>query len=102
MCIRDSISTTSTTSTQTTTLTSTTTISTLTFTTTVSPLVKLYGIPVASSSTYDGRPEFAFDGIDSTSWRPMTPEGSWVGISFVETSTTTTVSTSSSSTTIIP
>jgi hypothetical protein len=98
----DNISTTSTTSTQTTTSTSTTTISTLTFTTTVSPLVKLYGIPVASSSMYDGRPEFAFDGIDSTSWKPMTPEGSWVGISFVETSTTTTVSTSSSSTTIIP
>jgi hypothetical protein len=78
------ISTSSTTTVTTTTFTTTTTFGTSTFTTTVNPLVKLYGKPISSSSQYDGRPELAFDGNESTAWKPLIPNDSWIGISFIE------------------
>ena len=78
------LSTSTTTTASTSTTRTTTTIGTTTFTTTVNPLIKLYGKPISSNSRYDGRPEFAFDGNDDTAWKPILPDDSWVGVSFIE------------------
>jgi hypothetical protein len=78
------LSTTTTSTASTSTTRTTTTIGTTTFTTTVNPLIKLYGKPISSNSRYDGRPEFAFDGNDDTAWKPILPDDSWVGVSFIE------------------
>lgn len=82
------ISTTSSTATTLTTQSSTTAGFT-TFTTTVNPIVKLTGQPIASSSQFGNPANNAFDENPDTSWKPVTSENSWVGISFRDSISTT-------------